>query len=77
MLGPILGKSRCRLCGELVGSLELSDGVFVWPEGLVHYLDAHEVRLPQRFVTHVMARSEELGTAEIDDDWWQTQRGPE
>lgn len=72
-----MGKSRCRLCGKFVGSLELSDGSFIWPEGLVHYLDVHEVRLPQRFVSHVLAWSEELETAEINDDWWRTQRDDE
>jgi hypothetical protein len=72
-----MGKSRCRFCGELIGSLELSDGVFIWPEGLAHYLDVHGVRLPERFLAHVPARSEELETAEMDDDWWRAQRSVE
>jgi hypothetical protein len=49
--------SYCRFaCGERdMGHRDLSDGTFVWPEGLAHYLDRHEVRLPERFVAHVLA----------------------
>ena len=65
-----LGKSICRICGQAVGSLELSDGVYVWPEGLAHYIDAHEVRLPPRFVDHVHERTAALEDAEVDDAWW-------
>ena len=72
-----LGMSPCRLCGAPVGSLELSDGVFIWPEGLAHYLDEHHVRLPARFVEHLRSRTEELGCAEIEDHWWKSQSGPD
>jgi hypothetical protein len=65
-----LGKSRCRLCGVDAGSLELRDGVFIWPEGLVHYVVDHHVRLPRRFVEHIGAMTEALEDAEIDSDWW-------
>jgi hypothetical protein len=30
-------------------------GAFGWPEGLAHYLVAHDVRLPAEFVEHVLA----------------------
>ncbi|MEE6262616.1 hypothetical protein [Plantactinospora sonchi] len=41
------GYSLCRLCGIRNGSEELTDGQhFVWPEGLAHYIDVHNVRLP-------------------------------
>jgi hypothetical protein len=41
------GTSICRICGQSNGSAELTDGVgFVWPEGLAHYVEAHDVRLP-------------------------------
>jgi hypothetical protein len=68
-----LGKSVCRLCGKPVGALELSDGVFIWPEGLAHYLDAHQVRLPSRFVEHVHLRIEKFEDADVDDQWWASQ----
>lgn len=54
-----MGRSFCRFgCGERdMGSRDLSDGTFVWPDGLVHYVDRHDVRLPERFVAHVLARA--------------------
>lgn len=47
-----LGKSTCRfLCkNQKVGSNELTDGAWVWPEGLAHYMDVHDVLLPSEFV---------------------------
>jgi len=48
------GYSPCRLCGLPNGCAERSDGVFVWPEGLAHYVDAHDVRLPDDFVEHAL-----------------------
>jgi hypothetical protein len=68
-----LGKSRCRLCGNEVGSLELSDGVFIWPEGLAHYVEVHDVRLPARFVEHVRCWSDEIEMADVDEEWWRMQ----
>ncbi|MCI4066122.1 hypothetical protein MRQ36_27670 [Micromonospora sp. R77] len=48
------GHSLCRLCGTRNGSSELTDGkYFVWPEGLAHYIDAHNVRLPDE-ITELM-----------------------
>jgi hypothetical protein len=65
-----LGTARCRLCGHAIGSLELSDGVFVWPEGLSHYIEVHHVRLPPRVVDHIHERTSALEEAKIDDAWW-------
>ena len=70
-----LGKSSCRFCGEPVGSLELSDGVFIWPEGLAHYVEVHDVRLPQRFVDHVVDTTRRIEEADVDDEWWSRQTG--
>lgn len=51
-----LGYARCRFrCGvvnEEMGCRDLSDGVWVWPEGLVHYVKEHNLRLPDEFVSH-------------------------
>lgn len=57
-LTTYMGLSFCRFaCGErAMGYRDLTDGTFVWPEGLVHYVEHHEVRLPERFVAHVVAR---------------------
>lgn len=54
--------SFCRFaCGERdMGCSDLTDGTFVWPEGLVHYVEQHAVRLPERFVAHARARGGEV-----------------
>lgn len=65
-----MGCSRCRFCGALNGSLELSDGTYVWPEGLAHYLREHDLRLPQMFVDHVRAFAERWEEAAYAWDWW-------
>jgi hypothetical protein len=70
-----LGRSRCRICAAEVGSLELSDGTFIWPEGLVHYVEEHQVRLPARFTEHVNRSAECLEQAEVDDRWWRETGG--
>lgn len=65
-----MGYSPCRICGCPNGALELSDGVFVWPEGLRHYVVDHQVRPPDGFVQHVLTRTEWLESAGRDAQWW-------
>lgn len=48
------GFSTCRICGCPNGTSELTDGVFIWPDGLSHYLKEHQVRLPSYFVEHCL-----------------------
>jgi hypothetical protein len=49
--------SPCRFgCGRN-GSRDLTDGAFVWPEGLAHYVEVHGVRLPPWFAPGKRARS--------------------
>jgi hypothetical protein len=67
-----MGYSPCRICGHDNGSLELSDGVYVWPEGLAHYVADHGVRLPDLFVSHVLSRIEALESAGRDESWWRS-----
>jgi hypothetical protein len=55
------GLSPCRLCGQLNGSAEYTDGTYVWPEGLAHYVMEHDVRLPDEFVSHVRRSHEGFG----------------
>jgi hypothetical protein len=54
------GLSYCRFrCGidpSLMGSRCLTDGAWVWPEGLAHYVEAHSVRLPEEFMRGMEAR---------------------
>lgn len=51
-----MGDSVCRMCGKANGSADFSDGKYIWPEGLAHYVTAHRVRLPSKFVQHVLRK---------------------
>lgn len=44
------GLSPCRFGCGAYGSTCMSDGVWLWPEGLVHYVECHSLRLPDEFV---------------------------
>lgn len=68
----LMGYSPCRICGRDNGSLELSDGVYVWPEGLAHYVSDHSVRLPERFVSHALSMIETFEAAGRDESWWRS-----
>ena len=50
------GISWCRFgCKHAsMGSRELTDGQWVWPEGLSHYIRDHGVTLPNQFLRHVL-----------------------
>jgi len=45
------GRSTCRVCGEPLGSTELTDGTWAWPEHLEHYVETHAIMLPDAFVS--------------------------
>lgn len=55
------GLSWCRFangCSEKhVGSSELTDGYWIWPEGLIHYVEVHRVSLPEDFLADVFNKS--------------------
>lgn len=54
-----MGYAHCR-CGcvdPVPGSADMTDDVWVWPEGLAHYVEEHGVRLPAAFVAYIMERS--------------------
>ena len=48
-----LGYSQCRVCGKLNGSREFMNDYFIWPEGLLHYIEEHNVKIPE-LVEHVL-----------------------
>jgi len=54
-----MGFSWCRFfCGASdseMGSKALTDGCWIWPEGLSHYVRAHGILLPEEFVAHALA----------------------
>ena len=72
------GHSWCRFgCPGGNGSAELTDGSWVWPEGLAHYVRHHPVALPDDFVRDVTATNRRAGlsrghprTTEVDDSYW-------
>jgi hypothetical protein len=41
----------------MMGDSDLTDGIWVWPQGLVHYVDAHQLALPKQFIDHVLAHN--------------------
>jgi hypothetical protein len=52
------GVSYCRVCGGANGSGEFTDGVWAWPQGLVHYVLRHSVRPADAFVDWVLSQRE-------------------
>lgn len=54
------GVSHCRFrCGARrgeMGSRCLTDGIWVYPEGLAHYVECHEVCLPTEFIRTMRRR---------------------
>lgn len=60
----MMGYSPCRMCSSpRNGTSELTDGTYLWPEGLAHYVAEHHVRLPKEFVQHAISRFEDLEAA--------------
>lgn len=48
------GFSKCRICGNANGSYELTDGIYRWPSGFLHYILEHDVKPPQEFINHCL-----------------------
>jgi hypothetical protein len=79
------GYSYCRfwLCWAgrpAMGDSDLTDGEWVWPEGLAHYVRWHWVRLPDEFVATMRANGWRVpggtkprprgGGASYDESFW-------
>ncbi|WP_052434530.1 hypothetical protein [Streptacidiphilus melanogenes] len=67
-----MGVARCRLCLRVNGSRDLTDGSFLWPEGLPHYVLDHAVRLPSAFLDHIVRRLQALDQLARDGSWWRS-----
>jgi hypothetical protein len=65
VLMDYVGYSFCRFeCGipsSKMGCADLTDGAFVWPDGLAHYVEMHSVILPEFFVEHMRMNSFRIG----------------
>jgi hypothetical protein len=63
------GISWCRFsCGEQrMGSCDFTDGHWIWPEGLSHYLRVHSVRLPEEFIQHAFSGVPIVSASEADE----------
>jgi hypothetical protein len=65
-----LGNSWCRFgCGidsGPMGSRDLTDGKWVWPEGLAHYVREHQVVLPDEFVAQALSRGTPVVAGRIE-----------
>ncbi|MCJ8347198.1 hypothetical protein MJH12_16780 [bacterium] len=63
--------SYCRLeCGienSKMGSDDLTDGIWAWPEGYAHYVDKHFITLPSKFLEHIRSQNYiNIGTSFMD-----------
>jgi hypothetical protein len=82
-----MGYSWCRFrCGTASGAMgtaDLTDGTYCWPQGLGHYLVKHAVRLPEPLVQHILAQptfphrqaAQTPAASPTTLTWWATQRG--
>lgn len=72
------GFSWCRFgCSREVdmGTSEMTDGEFVWPEGFVHYVVEHNIKPPTQFIQQCKNPFPEFDVVEcsnayITDGWW-------
>ena len=73
---PGLSWCRFRCKKRHVGCATLTDGIYIWPEGLSHYVRVHGVRLPDEFVKHALNNGEALDfEEECQRNWWKEQKG--
>jgi hypothetical protein len=45
-----LDSQHAVFCDEVLGTKDLTDGEWVWPERLEHYITDHDVALPKAFI---------------------------
>ncbi len=72
------GFSSCRICGKRLGTTEITDGKYAWPSMMEHYMEEHDVKLPDWFYAHIESNSfkvpEEVkeisGTCHTDEKPW-------
>lgn len=75
------GFSSCRICNRILGTFERTDGVWAWPDMLEHYVQSHDVRLPEEFLINVKTNSffpklEQHPIIKLDETFWINWRKP-
>jgi hypothetical protein len=56
-LGPSWCRFGCPGPPRDIGTADLTDGTYLFPEGLAHYVRLHAVRPPTEFLEHVRANN--------------------
>jgi len=51
-----MGWSNCRICGKENGSVCLTDGEFVWPEGYIHYILDHNIMADSELLVKILLK---------------------
>jgi hypothetical protein len=75
------GNSWCRFrCGIVsLGNTEFTDGAYLWPAGLLHYVETHNVKLPREVLDHMLSNKNIKPVNDkfsVNIEWWQNQKGP-
>ncbi|RZS99729.1 hypothetical protein [Aquimarina brevivitae] len=53
-VSTVSSKRQCEFCGKIAGSINYyTDGNWVWPEWLKHYISDHAINLPNIFIEKV------------------------
>lgn len=55
-----MGHSDCRICNKDNGTSDILDNKYIWPGGLSHYVETHDVELPNEFVKYCLTQVEKL-----------------
>jgi len=48
---------NCGTSGMEMGVYDVTDGEWVWPQGLIHYIDKHNIDLPVEFISKVKSEN--------------------
>ena len=49
-----------------MGDQDFTDGVWIWPQGLAHYVDTHDAGLPDAFLQHARANRFRIAPFSLD-----------
>lgn len=69
---------KCGISDGLMGCDDRTDGAWIWPEGLTHYVEVHSISLPDKFLQHARANNyaipwiptKLLHGVDLDLDYW-------